>query len=196
MAEAAHSVDLAPEVRDLKRDTLKKVREVMRNLAKLRQLTGAVELVTLGQFVSEVGTQEAPATTDPRLVQAMERGAKVRQKLTEAEGGSMSAESVARELGMSKVAVLKRYQNGRLVAWREERQNAVRFPAWQFNDGKVLDGLEAVLSKLNAGSRLDDFGQMLFFLSNSRFLGGKRPLDCLRAGEMHRVIQAAEIYGG
>jgi len=196
MVEAVQTFDLEPEVRDLKRDTLKKVREVMRNLARLKQLTGAVELVTLGQFVSEVGMQEIPVTTDPRLVQAMERGARVRQKLTEEEGGSMSAESAAKELGMSKVAVLKRYQKGGLVAWREERQNAVRFPVWQFKDGKVLDGLEAVLSKLTAGSRIDDFGRMLFFLSNNRFLGGNRPLDCLRSGEVHKVIQAAEGYGG
>jgi|SRR6266850_4558577 len=196
MAEVAQKADLAHEVRDLKRDTLKRVREVMRNLARLRQLTGAVELVALGEFVSAVGMQQASAVTDARLVQAVESGAKVRQKLTEAEGGTISAENAAKELGMSKVAVLKRYQNGQLVAWREERQNAVRFPVWQFKEGKVLDGLEAVLSKLNAGSRLDDFGRMLFFLSNSRLLGRKRPLDCLRVGEVHKVLQAAEIYGG
>jgi hypothetical protein len=71
----------------------------------------------------------------------------------------------------------------------------VRFPAWQFKSGTVLAGLENVLSILNSGSRLDDFGRMLFFLSNSRFLGGKRPLDCLRDGEVQKVIQAAQGYG-
>jgi hypothetical protein len=67
---------------------------------------------------------------------------------------------------------------------------------WQFKDHKVLQGLEEVLQTLNAGSRLDDFGRMLFFLSNRGFLGKKRPVDCLRAGEVNKVLQAAEGYGG
>ena len=40
----------------------------------------------------------------------------------------------------------------------QEKQNAIRFPIWQFKNGKVLDGIEAVLDKLKEGS-LDDFGQ-------------------------------------
>jgi hypothetical protein len=91
---------------------------------------------------------------------------------------------------------LKRYQKGQIIAWRQERQNAARFPVWQFKDHKVLDGLEEVLKVLNAGSRLDDFGRMLFFLSNRGFLGGKRPLDCLRAGEINKVLKASEGYDG
>jgi hypothetical protein len=194
MAEATETIEAIPEIRELKQDTLKKVREVMRNLVRLRQLTGAIEIVALGEFLREAGSQEqAVAAPDPRLKAALDRGRAVRQKLLEAEGGSISAEAAAKELGMSKVAVLKRYQNHKLVAWREEKQNAIRFPIWQFKNGKVLDGIEAVLDKLKEGS-LDDFGRLLFFLSNSKFLGGKRPLDCLRSGEVHKVIVAAEGY--
>ncbi len=141
--------------------------------------------------------QEFPAAkADNRLISAMARGITVRRKLREAEGGSLSAEEAARELGISKAAILKRYHKGRIIAWREERQNAARFPVWQFQDGKVLKGLEEVLQILNAGSRLDDFGRMLFFLSNMGFLGKKRPVDCLRAGEVNKVLQAAQGHGG
>jgi len=59
-----------------------------------------------------------------------------------------------------------------------------------------LDGLEEVLKVLNSASRLDDFGRMLFFLSNMGFLRKKRPVDCLRAGQVKKVLQAAEGYGG
>ena len=190
MAETATMEQVPP---DLKRDTMKNLRVVLRNLGKIRQMTGVMELVTLGQFLTEAGLQDtATPATDPRLAAAVARGENVRRKLMEAEGGSYSAEEAARELGMSKVAVLKRYQHGRLLAWREERQNAVRFPKWQFQDGKVLDGFESVLATLSSAARLDDFGRMLFFLSNSRFLGGKRPLDCLRAGDIHKAQQAAQ----
>jgi hypothetical protein len=179
---------------DLKRETMKNLRVVVRNLVKIRQLTGMAELVTLGLYLSEAGLQEVPTAADPRYMAAVERGAAVRQRLTEAEGGSLAAEEAAKTLGMSKVAVLKRYQKGKLLAWREERQHAVRFPRWQFHEGKVLEGLEKVLARLNSTCRLDDFGRLLFFLSDSRFLGGKRPLDCLREGELHKVLQAAEGY--
>ena len=97
-------------------------------------------------------------------------------------------------MGISKQAILKRYQKGQIIAWREERQNAVRFPVWQFSDRKVLSGIEETLRVLNAGNRLDDFGRMLFFLSNHGFLGGKRPIDCLREGKVTKVLQAAQGY--
>jgi len=193
MAQATETIEAAPEIRELKRATLNKMREVMRNLARLRQLTGSTDIVALGEFLKEAGVQEQVSASDPRLEAALDRGRVVRQELLEAEGGSISADAAAKELGMSKVAVLKRYQNHKLVAWREEKQNAIRFPIWQFKDGKVLEGIEAVLDKLKAGP-LDDAGRLLFFLSNSKFLGGKRPLDCLRAGEVHKVIVAAEGY--
>jgi hypothetical protein len=140
--------------------------------------------------------QEYPAAkADNRLANAMARGLTVRRKLMEAEGGSLPAEQAARLLGISKAAILKRYHKGQIIAWREERQNAVRFPVWQFKDHRVLEGLEEVLAILNAGNRQDDFGRLLFFLSNMGFIGNKRPLDCLRAGEVKKVLQAAEGYG-
>jgi len=74
------------------------------------------------------------------------------------------------------------------------RQNAVRFPVWQFSDRKVPDGIEETLQILNAAHRLDDFGRMLFFLSNHGFLGWKRPVDRLREGERTKVLQAAQGY--
>ena len=76
-----------------------------------------------------------------------------------------------------------------MIAWNDGRPNAARFPVWQFKDRELLDGLEETLKILSAGCRLDDFGRMLFFLSNRGFLGGKRPLDCLRAGEGTRCCK-------
>jgi hypothetical protein len=189
-----NAIDVAEPrvVRDLEQEALKSLRDALRKISKISSITGDDTIVSFSRLMA--AAQEKPSV-DQRLVQAFERGTTVRGKLTEAEGGSLSAEEAAKELGMSKVAILKRFQKGRILAWREERQKAIRFPVWQFQDGKVLNGLEDALAKLRAGSRLDDFGRMLFFLSNSRFLGGKRPLDGLRDGELHKVLQAAEGYG-
>jgi hypothetical protein len=178
-------------------DEITEQRIVSNIRSTLRKLAGAADTANLARLTEIAFRQEFPAAKpDNRLANAIARGITARQKLMEAEGGSLSAEDAARALGISKPAILKRYQKGQLIAWREERQNAVRFPVWQFKDHKVLEGLEETLEILKAGSRLDDFGRMLFFLSNPRFLGGKRPLDCLRAGEVNKVLQAAEGYGG
>lgn len=195
-AEMRTEPEVAQELQKLRREATNHLKVVLKVVARVKALTGATEVATLGEYLSEVSTQDSQQTKpDARVQKALERGAEVRRKLLEAEGGSLSAENAARELNMTKAAVLKRYHNGRLLAWRDEKQHAIRFPAWQFKDGQVLTGLGTVLETLNSGSQLDDFGRLLFFLSNSNFLGGKRPLDCLREGELHKTVQAAEGYG-
>jgi hypothetical protein len=131
---------------------------------------------------------------DPRLSQAIARGMAVKRRLVEAEGGSLSTRDTSRQLRVSKVTLLKRYRNGRLIAWREEGQKALRFPAWQFRGRQVLAGLGCALRILNAGVRLDDYGRILFFLSKLDFLNGSRALDCLRNREVNKVIQAAHWF--
>jgi len=130
-----------------------------------------------------------------RLARARMRGLEVRQELAGAEGGSFSSEEVARLLGISKTAVLKRYTAGRLLGWREERLQAVRFPQWQFDSrGQVLSGMEEVLKILNQNTRLDAWGKVLFFLQSRVQPGGLRPLDLLRKGQMTEVRTSAQAY--
>jgi hypothetical protein len=126
---------------------------------------------------------------------AIARGWEARQQLVDAEGGSLSSEEVARLLHISKTAVLKRLEAGRLLAWREERLQAARFPRWQFDEqGQVLAGLPEVLDCLNQDQGLDAWGKILFFLQSKSGLGGKRPLDLLRKGKVREVRLAAQAY--
>ena len=131
---------------------------------------------------------------DNRLAAAIAHGTVARHKLAAGEGGSLSTDQAAQALGISKGAILNRYENRQLIAWRDEQRHALRFPVWQFRDQKVLQGIDDTLQILNAANRLDDFGRMSFCLSNHGFLGGKRPLDCLREGEVTKVLQAASGY--
>jgi hypothetical protein len=180
---------------EAERKIVSDIRTVLRKLAASRLLSTATEPANLARLTDKAFRQEFPAEKpDNRLASAIARGIPARRKLAEDEGGSLSAEQAAQALGISKQAILKRYQKGQLIAWREERQNAVKFPVWQFSDRKVLSGIEETLRVLNAGNRLDDFGRMLFFLSNHGFLGGKRPIDCLREGKVTKVLQAAQGY--
>lgn len=145
--------------------------------------------VAFGLSIRESGSRES------KLAQALVRGVEARQKLAEAEGGSLSSEDAARLLRISKTAVLKRLESGRLLAWREERLQAARFPRWQFDvHGQVLAGLEEVLSILNRDERLDAWGKVLFFLRDESSHGHRRPLDLLREGKLKEACLAAEAY--
>jgi hypothetical protein len=130
-----------------------------------------------------------------KLARAYVRGLAARQQLAEAEGGSLSSDDTARVLGISKTAVLKRLEAGRLLAWREERLQAARFPLWQFDKhGHVLAGLEEALAILSQDERLDAWGKVLFFLQQKSSLEGQRPLDLLRSGKVKEVCVAAHAY--
>lgn len=137
----------------------------------------------------------AGESREDKLARAHVRGLGARQQLMDAERGSLSSEDVARMLRISKTAVLKRLGTGRLLAWREERLRAARFPRWQFDEhGQVLAGLEGVLEILNQDERLDAWGKILFFLQEKPNLGDRRPLDLLSQGKQEEVRLAAQAY--
>ena len=143
-------------------------------------------------FESSVGSGRS---REDKLARAHVRGLAARQQLAEAEGGSWSSEDVARLLQISKTAVLKRLAAGRLLAWREERLQAARFPRWQFDEhGQVLAGLQDVLEVLNQDERLDAWAKTLFFVQQKNSLGDRRPLDLLREGKLKEVRLAAQAY--
>jgi len=66
------------------------------------------------------------------------------------------------------------------------------FPAWQFTDRGTVPGLEQVLLAL-AGH--DEWMQNVFFIDPNTRLGGSRPLDLLREGEIPEVLDAAREFG-
>jgi hypothetical protein len=152
---------------------------------------------TLARLVSVAFDRSlgARGSREEKIARAVLRGLEARQQLAEAEGGSLSSEDVARLLRISKTAVLKRLDAGRLLAWREERLQAARFPRWQFDvHGRVLAGMEEVLEILNQDDRLDAWGKILFFLQTKRNLGEKRPLDLVREGDLKLACLSAQAY--
>ncbi len=140
--------------------------------------------------------EELAARPEPgaSLAMALMRGAGVREQMKLSEGGSLSSEETGSKLGISKAATLNRYRKGQLLGWREAKQNAVRFPVWQFAEDNVLPGLPEVLAVLHPAAWMDDWGKLAFFLTPLASMKGKRPLDLLREGETKRVVQAAQGY--
>jgi hypothetical protein len=133
-------------------------------------------------------------TTESSLAKALARGISVREKMASEEGGSLSTEETARLLGVTKQSILNMYHAGKLLAWRSERQSALRFPAWQLEGGRRLPGLDKAIAELNKNSALDDWAKIGFFLQSHSVSNDRRPLDLLREGDLETVLLAAQAY--
>jgi hypothetical protein len=131
---------------------------------------------------------------EDKLAQALARGLSIRERMAADEGGSLSADEAARYLGISKQAAIGQYHAGKLLAWKTEKQGALRFPVWQFVDHRRLPGLSEVLEKLNVSPMLDDWGKVGFFLQTNGKLNDRRPLDLLRENKLDGVLRAAEAH--
>jgi hypothetical protein len=169
------------------------------------RLTGAVaaEVVArlrVGEDALEGAQPARPGRTrfernvdpDP-LAEARERGVRRRDESLRAEGGTLSAEEVARQLAISRQAVNERRAKNKLLAVRLGKDYL--YPAWQFTSEGTLPGLEAVLEAL---SDAPPWAKFRFFLSGSYRLapdGRARPLDLLRKGELEPVLRDARTFG-
>lgn len=128
--------------------------------------------------------------SDP-LARAFLDGLDAKGRLIEQNGGIFKTEEVAEYLGITPQAVNKRRALRQLVGLTFRKRGYV-FPAWQFTDRGTVPGLEQVLLAL-AGH--DEWMQNVFFVNPNTRLGGRRPLDLLREGEIPEVLDAAREFG-
>jgi hypothetical protein len=140
--------------------------------------------------VSATSTAAASTDADP-LIRAKLRGIEHRKRILEKLGGTLSAEQVSELIGISRQAVDRRRSQNQLIGLTQGKRGYA-YPAFQFEDGKTLDGLKEVL---NALSGHDPWMQSIFFANGNDRLTGKTPLDALRQGKTEAVVRAAEAYG-
>src|SRR5580698_6025284 len=145
-------------------------------MVKTRQLNGEDQefVANLSRSLKARSLRSSPVQL-AKLANALARGLSVREKMATQEGGSMSAEEAARQLGMTKQSVLNLYHAGKVLAWRTEKQGSLRFPVWQFDGDRRLSGLDAVMAQLSKAVMLDDWAKIGFFLQTHERLGGRRP---------------------
>ena len=125
---------------------------------------------------------------DP-LAKAKLRGILAKQQLLEAEGGCLSSDDAAKALGISREAVNKRRQGGKLIGLPAGR--SYRYPVWQFQDRKTITGLETVLQTL----KVQDPWMQAAWMLNQNLRLAHRPLDLLCSGEVESVVSAASLHG-
>lgn len=128
---------------------------------------------------------------DPLAIARL-RGKVAMHEVLGQEGGALTASQVGEVLGISRQAVDKRRKGGQLLALSLPRRGLL-YPAWQFREtGAPLGGFVEVLDAL---SDHDPWAQARFFLDGTDRLGGKRPLDVLRDGDLEAVLDAARAFG-
>lgn len=141
------------------------------------------------------GLLASPIVEDLRAVEpltpAFIRGYEAKRKLVEEHGGALSAEKVGELLGITRQAVEKRRQAGKLLALSIGR-HGYRYPAWQFTESGTLPGLDQVLRVLSSH---DQWMQTAFFVSGNPRLDNRTPREMLQMGETDRVLNAAAVYG-
>ena len=167
------------------------VREVAAVAAKLRFSKSAAP--TVGKRLAGVEPINQGAFEPDARSRAILEGVRIAQKDLEDAGGAYDLEQVRMLLrGVSRQAIDKRVQQGSLLAVPGP-SNRRSFPTLQFNrDGSVLAGLKEVREALPVESPW----AVLNFLANpDDRLGGRKPVDVLRAGKVAQVIQAARLYG-
>ena len=125
---------------------------------------------------------------DPLVVARLRRIESMRRILA-GEGGTLSAEKVGEVLTISRQAVEKRRKSGRLIGISLGRRG-FGYPAWQFTTRGILPSLESVLSILKAH---DPWTKLVFFLTDNPALGGRKPIDDIRSGQVEGVIAAARL---
>ncbi|MCC7103947.1 MAG: hypothetical protein IT307_02275 [Chloroflexi bacterium] len=128
---------------------------------------------------------------DDPLALARLRGLAAREQVLTAEGGTLTSEQVAEHLRISRQAVDKRRQAGKLIGLDIGR-HGYAYPAWQLAPRGTLPGLEQVLEAMTVR---DPWMQAAFFLSGDPRLEGKTPLERLRRGDVDAVLLAARGYG-
>jgi hypothetical protein len=114
----------------------------------------------------------------------------MKRALLEAEAGVLSAQQLAEHLGITALGLGKRRKKGQ-VFWLEVGDGYV-YPAFQIGADGLLPGVRDVL---DAFAIADPWTSVNFMLTGDARLGGRRPIDLLREGNIASVVRAARAHG-
>lgn len=174
-------------LREVVETALTASKEVNVAVALEGQLQGLEALVAV---LTQPEALRALAPTDP-LVAARLKGVQVKWELLYGDTQPLTSEEVGQLLHITRQAVDKRRSKGQLLAVSLGRRG-YHYPTWQFQDSKVLPGLERVLAVLQD---YDAWTQLMFLKTGDLRLGGATPLERLQAGDIDTVVWAAQSYG-
>jgi hypothetical protein len=124
---------------------------------------------------------------------AVLKGIEIAEEDLRKSGGSYDLKQVRALMhGVSRQRIDKRVREGSLLAIPGP-SNKRRYPAVQFKaDGTVIEGLKVVQEALPTKN---GFAVLSFLVRPDHRLGDRKPIEVLKAGEVHLVIEAARRLG-
>ena len=127
---------------------------------------------------------------DP-FVEAMARGAAIKQELLTSGGAGLKSSQVSSALGITRQAVDKRRLRRALLALPNGSGEYV-YPACQFTADGVIPGLEDVLRAFQIRS---PWTQLSALLAPTPALEGKSIIEALKSGAIERAVAVAASFG-
>jgi hypothetical protein len=154
-------------------------------------LSSPTDVGGVASLLSDIAPLAAdPSAADP-FVEAMARGAAIKQELLAAAGGGLTSSQVAGALGITRQAVDKRRLRGALLAVPNGSGEYV-YPACQFTPQGLIPGIEDVLRAFRIRSPCT---QLSVLLAPSPALGGKTLIKALKSGMIARAVAVAASFG-
>ena len=143
-----------------------------------------------GLAVALAETVEIPPAKDP-LGRAKARSLEVRRRLLREAGGTHEVAAVADLLEITPAAVHQRRQRGTLLAVRTAHGQWV-YPAFQFEPPQRANEIGPILTAFRVS---EPWTKLSVLLSSAPSLGGRRPVDALREGDVEGAVEAVASYG-
>jgi hypothetical protein len=132
---------------------------------------------------------EVPAL-DP-FVEAMARGAAIKQQLLTSAGGGLTSGQVAHALSITRQAVDKRRSRHGLLAVPNGSGEYV-YPACQFTADGPIPGIEEVLRAFRVQS---PWTQLSVLLAPAPSLSGKTIIEAVKSGAVEKAVTIAASFG-
>ena len=162
-------------------------------LDKLKIPAGAHIMFHLAAASPDREVPKAEAFQPGARAKALLQGTKLVEEDLRASGGAFSLADVRRLMhGVSRQAINKRVNEGSLLAVPGPSNRSL-YPVVQFgNDGMPVEGLKEVRRALATKS---PWMLLNFLVTKEPRLGGRKPVDLLKAGDVSAVVEAARRAG-
>jgi hypothetical protein len=147
----------------------------------------AARMAAMGKMTASADVVYAPSARALALL----RGKRIAEEDLKANEGAFSLQEVVDFLGISRQAIDRKVRENALIAVPGPHGRR-RYPVVQFDENGIVPGLDDVLNSLPS---TNDWFRLNFLVNEDARLDGRRPIDVLKAGDIDRVIKAAEAVG-
>jgi hypothetical protein len=159
------------------------------SLGRLQTSTNEVNFLVEAARLAIAALGISADATEKRLLDARLRGVARMIELRKAAEPVLETGEVCKLLGVSRETIRKKVDRKQLLALPKGGDRV--FPAFQFQAGDVVPGLDKVLAALDTDS---PFIALSFLLSKSPDFNGKSASELLQAGEVEPVVAEARGF--